>query len=179
MWWFIALQTSANQWKSRLCFCVGRGFVATFSRSKRSSSTCAVKTLGCSAFVRTSTGKQKNRWQENNHTGVLHMLNTSYSKLTVLAYNYIMWVKDLIPQKNKMIVWFSLLNWSLLSTNKTAANFYRRPPIVLHRVPNFKTYWSLLSILYTYTIYIYILHPSNWIYKHTANWWFKHRLIHQ
>lgn len=158
MWWFIALQTSANQWKSRLCFCVGRGFVATFSRSKRSSSTWAVKTLGCSAFVRTSTGKQKNRWQENNHTGVLHMLNTSYSKLTVLAYNYIMWVKDLIPQKNKMIVWFSLLNWSLLSTNKTAANFYRRRRLcftgsrILRHIDHYCLYCTHIQL----QLYIYI-----------------------
>ena len=82
--WFSAQQTSANHWKSHLCFCVGRGFVATFSRSKRSSSTWAVKTLGCSAFVGTSTGKKTASWQEKNYTGVLHMLNTSYSKLTVL-----------------------------------------------------------------------------------------------
>lgn len=68
------------------------------------------------------------------------MLNTSYSKLTVLAYNYIMWVKDLIPQKkqNDRLIFTPQLIIALHKQN--SCQFLPPPPIVLHRIPNFKTY---------------------------------------
>lgn len=75
-----------------------------------------------------------------------------------------------------MIVWFALLNWSLLSTKITAANHTadRRLCFTGSRILRHIDQYCL----YCTHIQLWILHPSNWIYRHTANYWFKCRLIH-